>query len=162
MPIPLLAGLAAKFIIPPAVKALPWRAIGIGFGALVIIGGLWWGVHSIHHSGVVEGRGEVQAKWDADVREQAKQAQARALVAQQTMDISGVQFQSDIATFQQQAAAPAKRIEHDVQVVAVYADPNCRLTDGVWRSLNELRALTVLPGDGRGDRGSVPRAGGNP
>ena len=53
--------------------ALPsWRLALFGAAALVVVGTVWWGVHSIREAGYESGKEEVQGKWDEDVRQRTE------------------------------------------------------------------------------------------
>lgn len=66
-------------MIPAVLKNLPWKLIGIGVGAAVVFGTVWWQIDSYGDRRREAGKAEVQAEWDKDIA--ARQAAYTALQA---------------------------------------------------------------------------------
>lgn len=64
----MISGLAG--LVLPALSS--WRLALFGVAALVVVGTVWWGVHSIREAGYESGKEEVQGKWDEDVRQRTE------------------------------------------------------------------------------------------
>jgi hypothetical protein len=114
----------------------------------LVLGGLAWGVWAIREDGYEAGKAEVQARWDAAVREADRQARAEERLVQRAVDAIGARLSADLSRLRIEHRTINRRIVDEVHSVPVYRD--CVLTERVWRGLNELRAAT----------GSGPAAGG--
>lgn len=106
------------FAIPLALKTLPWRWIGIGVGALVVVGTVWWQIDSYGDRREQAGRDDVQQAWDKDAAERL-----RAYTA----------LQADYRAKEQawQAKAATARQER--------SDEDARTIAGLERTLRSLR-----------------------
>ena len=117
------------------------RRVLLAVGAAVLVlGGLGWGVWLIRDAGYEAGRAEVQARWDESVRNADKRARAEERLVQRAVDAIGARLTSDLSRLRVEHTTINKRIVDEVLSVPVYQ--HCVLTDGVWRSLNQLRAAT--------------------
>jgi hypothetical protein len=99
-------------------------------------GGVWL----IRDAGYEAGRAEVQARWDESVRNADRRARAEERLVQRAVDAIGARLTSDLSRLRVEHTTINKRIVDEVLSVPVYQ--HCVLTDGVWRSLNQLRAAT--------------------
>lgn len=135
------------------------RALLGAVGAAVLLGVLAWGLWAVRQAGYEAGRSAVQAAWDESVRQASERARADERSMQRTVDAVAARLSTDLADIRQKNGNLIREIEDEVQVVPVYGD--CRLTDGVWRRLNELHAATGTgPTGGGGD--PMPGPGADP
>jgi hypothetical protein len=123
--------------------------------AVLVLGGLGWGIWSIRDAGYEAGRAEVRARWDESIRDADKRARAEERLVQRAVDAIGARLTSDLSKLRIEHTTINRRIVDEVLSVPVYQ--HCVLTDGVWRSLNQLRAATDA-GLAGGSGAAVPGA----
>ncbi|MBI1181086.1 MAG: hypothetical protein GC201_11045 [Alphaproteobacteria bacterium] len=134
--------------------------VALGAGAAVVaLAGLGWGLWAVREAGFEAGRAMVQARWDESVRREEARARAEERLVQRAVDAIGARLTIDLARIRTRSAIITKRIEDEVQRFPVYRE--CRLTDGVWRQLNQLHAATGAVAAGGGGA-AVPEAGADP
>ena len=121
--------------------------------AVVLLGGLAWGVWAIRNDGYETGKAEVQARWDAAVRNADRRARAEERLVQHAVDAIGARLSADLSRLRIEHKTINRRIVDEVHSIPVYSE--CRLTERVWRGLNELRAATG-PGAAAGSGAAMP------
>lgn len=118
------------FAIPMALKALPWKLIGLAAGAIAVALAVWWLVDSIG-----DAREEkVRAEWDAAVRAAEAKAAADTVLLQDAI----AEIDTDVA-INMEAVEHVRTIYRDrIRTVAVdhYRDRDCILPDGMLGSIN--------------------------
>ncbi len=121
------------FAIPLALKTLPWKWIGIGVGALVLIGMLWWAISATYSAIYDAGAASVQKKWDDAVRAaEAKAAADTALLNEAIAEID------TSVTIDMEAINAVRTVYRDkIRTVAIAADrPDCAIADGLRAQIN--------------------------
>lgn len=82
-------------------------------GVAVVLAALYGGYQYIHHDGVVQGRDEVQKKFDAykeNINDQVQKANAKAAADKAEQDAKYAKAQGDYATTRKQLAAALARL----------------------------------------------------
>lgn len=138
------------FAIPMALKALPWKWIGIGIAALAVLFALWRVVDAIG-----DAREEkVRAEWDAAVRA------AEAKAAADTVLLQGAIAEIDAGVTTDLEAINAVRVVYrdKIRTVAIAADrPDCVIVDELRGQINAAAAAYAAAAAGPGGP-SVPDA----
>lgn len=120
------------FAVPAVLQSLPWKWLGIGLGALAVIGVVWWVVDSIGDSREEKVRAEYEA---AQRAAEAKAAEDTRALQDAVAEIdANVTF--DIGAIHEVRTIWRDRIEH--KAVDVFRDrPGCRLTDELRNDTNQ-------------------------
>ena len=129
------------------------RILLAAVAAVLLLGGLAWGVWAIREDGYEAGKAEVQARWDGSVRQANERARAEERLVQRAVDAIGARLSADLSRLRIEHRTINRRIVDEVHSVPVYSE--CRLTERVWRGLNELRAATG-PGAAAGSGAAGP------
>jgi hypothetical protein len=131
-------------------------AAGAAALALALIG---WGLWALWQAGHEAGRAEVQARWDDSLRLAEARARAEERLVQRAVDAIGARLSADLGRLRIEHTTINRRIVDEVRNVPVYGE--CRLTERVWRGLNQLRAATD-PGAAGGGGAALPGAAADP
>jgi hypothetical protein len=117
--------------IPLALKALPWRWIGIGAGVIAVLLACWWAVDAIGDSR----EEKVRAEYDAAQRT----AEAKAAADTKLLQSAIAEIDTNI-TIGMEAINAVRTVWRDKVVykaVDVFRDnPACRVPDGLLSEIN--------------------------
>lgn len=126
-----------SIVLPTVLKSLPWRWIGIGVGAAIVFGTIWWQIDSYGDRRHEAGKAEVQSAWDKDAAERL-----RAYTA----------LQAEYRAKEQEWAAKAVAARQE------RADEDARTIAGLERTVRSLRNRPDRPAVS----GTAPAPGTNP
>jgi hypothetical protein len=118
------------FAIPLALKALPWKWIGVGVAAIAVLLAVWWVVDSIGDSREEKVRAEYEAAQRA--------AEAKAAADTKLLQDAIAEIDTGI-TIDMEAINAVRTVYRDrVRTVAVdrYRDRDCSLPDGLLGEVN--------------------------
>lgn len=142
---------------------LKWAgAHKIALGALaavIAVAALAWGALVLRQAGYDAGAAAVQTRWDAAVRADEAEARADERLIQRAVDAIGGRLTADLSRLKIEHKTINRSIVDEVRTVPVYSE--CRVSDGLWHNLNQLRAATDPGAAGRGGD-PVPAAAADP
>lgn len=139
------------FAIPLALKALPWRIIGIAAGAIAVALAVWWLVDAIGDAR--------EEKVRAEYEEAKRAAEARAAADTAALHQAFAEIDADVAV-NMEAIENVRTIYRDkVRTVAVevYRDRGCDLPRSLLSEINAAAGDYARAASGSGAAVPAPR-----
>jgi gas vesicle protein len=137
---------------------VPEKFAGAAVGAVLAVlvaGGLGVAAWQINDAAYERGEAANEAKHTAQDLADEKQARRDERLVQSAVDAIGGRLSLELRSLRIQHTTINKEIRDEVRTVPIYSE--CRISDGMWRRLNELRAATGA-GAPAGSGGAVPGA----
>lgn len=135
---------------------VPEKFAGAAVGAVLaiaVVGGMGVAAWQINDAAYERGEAANEAKHTAQDLAHERQARHDERLVQAAVDAIGGRLSADLGKLRIKHTTINKEIRDEVLTVPIYGE--CRISDGMWRRLNELRSSTGS-GPAAGSGGPVP------